>query len=105
MPKNILPNDTWLKANGYNGLVKARKDRPELFSTVQEPQPVSERAIIKRINRVLVADGERLGINRTGHARYRHMNINPSAVLGDFSDLESFARECGVMTFNETIKN
>ena len=105
MSNKILPNDTWLKANGYSGLAKARKERPDLFATPQEPQPVSERAIVKRINRKLACDGERVGINRTGHARYRHMNINPSAVLGDFSDLESFARECGVMTFNETIKN
>lgn len=48
MPKNILPNDTWLKANGYSELVKARKDRPELFSTPQDSQPVSERATFMR---------------------------------------------------------
>jgi hypothetical protein len=105
MPKMQLPNKAWLKANGHGAMIKAMEADPEVFAHIpREPDIVSERAILARINHKLVCDGERVGINRTGHARYWHMNINPSAVLGDFSDLESFARECGVSAANEIIK-
>lgn len=105
MPKMLLPNKAWLKANG-RGYVKSLEEHPELFAHIpREPDFVSERAILRRINRKLAAENERVGVNRTGHARYRHMSANPEAVLGDFSDLESFARECGVMAANETIED
>ena len=101
----LLPSKAWLKANG-RGYGSAIEANPEVFAHIQrEPDFVTERAILARINRKLATDGERVGINRTGHARYRHMNTNPSAVLGDFSDLESFARDCGVLAANEIIKD
>ncbi|WP_428306487.1 hypothetical protein [Lacipirellula sp.] len=103
MPKMLLPNDAWLKANGYSELVKARKDRPEPFLIPQEPDFITERAILARINRKLAAEYEKVGINRGGHARYHHKDAYRNVLLGEFDDLESFARECGVMTANERI--
>ena len=34
--RGILPNDQWLKANGYAGLLNAMKRNPELFSHIRQ---------------------------------------------------------------------
>lgn len=106
MPKMLLPSKAWLKANGRGEMVKAMEAKPEVFAHVpREPNIVSERAIIARINRKLASEYEKVGINRTGHVRYNHKDAYRNVLLGEFDDLESFARECGVMTANEIIKD
>ena len=34
--KGVLPNDTWLKKNGYGELVKAKAAKPELFAHIKK---------------------------------------------------------------------
>jgi hypothetical protein len=105
MPKMILPNKKWLKANGRGEMVKAMEANPEVFADIpREPDLVTERAIVARINRTL-PEFERVHFNRRGAAgpRYRHVDAYNNALLGEFDDLESFAKECGVLTANEEI--
>lgn len=82
------------------------KANPEVFTHVpREPNIVSERAIIARINRKLAPEYEKVGVNRSGHVRYNHKDAYRNALLGEFDDLESFTRECGVLAANEIIKD
>jgi hypothetical protein len=104
MPKMLLPSKAWLKANG-RGYVSAMEANPEVFAHIQrEPDFVTERAILARINRKLAPEYEKVGINRNGHVRYNHKDAYRNVLLGEFNDLESFARECGVMTADERIE-
>lgn len=34
--KPILPNQDWLKANGYEGMAEAMKTNPELFAYIKQ---------------------------------------------------------------------
>ena len=109
MSKMLLPNKAWLKANGRGEMVKAMEADPEVFSHVpREPDLVSERAILARVNCKLAQSFEQGGVNRQSSSyhggRFRHVNEH-GAWLSDFDDLESFARQHGVMAANETIKN
>ena len=100
--KMLLPNKAWLKANGHGEMVKAMEANPEVFAHIpREPDIVSERSIIARIIRKLAPECEKVGINRSGHVRYHHKDAYRNVLLGEFDDLESFARECGVLAANE----
>ena len=109
MSKMLLPSKAWLKANGRGDRVKAMEADPAVFAHIpREPDFITERAILARINRKLAKSFEQVGVNRQSNSYYggkfRHVNEH-GAWLSDFDDLESFARQRGVMTFNETIKN
>lgn len=34
--KGILPPDSWLRKNGYSGLVQAKRKHPELFAHIPQ---------------------------------------------------------------------
>jgi hypothetical protein len=70
--------------------------------------PVSTRALIARINRKIAKDGEQLRKMR-GPARmlsptYYVVDIQHNFVVSEFSDLEGFGRECGVLRAWEALK-
>jgi hypothetical protein len=70
--------------------------------------PVSERAVIARINRRIAKGGEMLRSNRSAlkllkmgerplDPLYYVVNPQRNAITGTVHDLEAFAQECGVM--------
>lgn len=71
--------------------------------------PVSEQAVIQRLNRKLAHEGERMKVNRWGSAaqrqlgRYLTVNNHSNAVTWYSDNLEGLARELAVIQPNETI--
>lgn len=62
---------------------------------------VTERAVVRRINRRL-PEFERVHFSRTG-PRYRHIDAYHNALLAEFDDLEAFARDCGALADDEAV--
>jgi len=60
---------------------------------------VSKRAVLARVNRKLAADGEALRAYRTYQPRgeYYHIDLNKNWLIAEFTNLEPFAREIGVL--------
>lgn len=82
------------------------KARPDLFDHIQqEPNTVTESTLIKRVNRKLAHQDEYIGKHHGPYTRApyyissRHNNV----VLCEFDDLESMAREIGVLRIAESV--
>jgi hypothetical protein len=71
---------------------------------------VSESALIQRINRVLAHKGERLSVQRPGQSRdwnacrYEVIDTHSNTLVCATNDLESLARDVGVMHEIETLR-
>lgn len=71
--------------------------------------PLSRRAVIQRVNRILKPRMEALRTWRTSDIRYKagdlyHLDLNRNCILNLNVDLEDFARKLGAMQKWETIK-
>ena len=62
---------------------------------------VSERAVLKRVNRKLAHRYEKLSKRRSGE--FHHIDFYRNVLLTWPVDLESFARDLGVLTEGEKI--
>lgn len=80
--------------------------------TNDQPAPltktVSERALIKRINRKLVKENERLAVTRSDRwysdlGNYYIFDVNTNFVTSAHHDLEELGREMGCLSSCETI--
>jgi hypothetical protein len=72
--------------------------------------PVTERALIQRINRKLEPGLERLKMSRTEHmeqqiGRYWVLDLNRNFVRHPHVNLETYARELGVLREWEAVEN
>jgi len=68
--------------------------------------PVTERALVQRINRKLAGENEQIRKWRSGQWKgyYFHLDVSHNMLLSEsFNDIESFARELGVMEKWETL--
>jgi hypothetical protein len=70
--------------------------------------PLSRRAVIQRVNRILKPRLETLRTWRHSDIRYKagdlyHLDLNHNCIISLTVDLESFARELGAMQKWETI--
>ncbi|WP_152097680.1 hypothetical protein [Lacipirellula parvula] len=68
---------------------------------------VTENAVLKRVNRRLAPQFERVGINRHRSdwtPYYYHLHAYSNSLLGEFDDLEAFARDCGALADDEVIR-
>lgn len=80
------------------------------MSATLSPAPVTERALLQRVNRKLAHANERVSKHHPGqpgaymlNPQYTHFDTNYNRWLGEFDDLEAFARRCGVLAESEVM--
>jgi hypothetical protein len=58
--------------------------------------PVTARAVLQRVNRLLAKDDEQLRWYRRG-AKYLHLDVARNVILSEHVDFEAFARDAGAL--------